>query len=145
MRSLNLETTDSLGRFRFAYFLKESSIFTKVTMDFIGLPFLSRSFQKHPHTYGLLVAPSLCKAPNQINTPDNNFVVVQKNFVVDILRLLKPFRGGHSKTQAIALVLRSIAQRPTYKSQGLNPLVESGNFNFMVNSLQFTRRCTNLT
>ena len=26
---------------------------------------------QNPDTYGLLVAPSLCKAPNQINTPDN--------------------------------------------------------------------------
>jgi hypothetical protein len=34
-------------------------------------------------TYGLLLAPSLCKVPNQINTPDINFVAVRKNFVVE--------------------------------------------------------------
>jgi len=45
-------------------------------------PSLSCRF-KTGNTYGLELAPSLCKAPNQINTPDINFVDVRKNFVDD--------------------------------------------------------------
>jgi hypothetical protein len=43
------------------------------------------SEQFRAHTLGLFQAPSLCKAPNQINTPDNNFVDVAKNFVAEII------------------------------------------------------------
>ncbi|MFT6185235.1 MAG: hypothetical protein ACI80P_001863, partial [Flavobacteriales bacterium] len=41
----------------------------------LGLIFLFTAL-----TLGLFQAPSLCKALNQTNTPDNNFIVVPKNF-----------------------------------------------------------------
>jgi len=48
--------------------------------------FLILSFYFGIPTYGLKLAPSLCKAREKTNTPNINFVDVRKNFVDEIGR-----------------------------------------------------------
>jgi len=45
---------------------------------------VSGGFSFSPLALGLFQAPSLCKALNQNNTTDNNFIVVAKNFADEL-------------------------------------------------------------